>query len=148
MRCRDRRNLVLAGTAGGSATRSCTTDKTTFLVPLINVECSTAEGEGTTFVELSACAKGFADDFTHLRLKVDGRAVGNLKSLRVQAESTFTSVDGNVFGIPPASNSKFAADGYWALITLTPGQHTITFGGFYRPFDFRPEATYHLLVQN
>jgi hypothetical protein len=140
--------LFLAGTTGGSATRSCTTDKTMFLVPLINVECSTAEGNGTTFAELSACAKGFADDFSHLKLRVDGQAVGNLQSLRVQAESTFTSVKGNVFGIPKATDSQFAADGYWALITLTPGEHTLTFGGSYPPGEFTTEVTYHLLVTN
>jgi hypothetical protein len=144
--------VFLAGTTGGSATRSCTTDKTTFLVPLINVECSTAEGEGTTFAELSACAKGFTDDFTDLKLVVDGQAVSNVKSLRVKAESTFTSVGGNVFRIPKA-DSKFAADGYWALITLTPGQHTITFGGSYvpepdEPPAFTTEVTYNLIVQN
>jgi hypothetical protein len=42
--------VYLTGTTGGSATRTCVTDKAkTFLVPLINVECSTAEGNGTTF---------------------------------------------------------------------------------------------------
>jgi hypothetical protein len=118
------------------------------LVPLINVDCSTAEGDGTTFAELSGCAKGFADAFTDLKLVVDGQPFGNPNSLRVQAKGHFTAVENNIFGIPPTNNSKFAADGYWALITLTPGQHTIAFGGFYPPFDFRPEATYQLPVQN
>jgi hypothetical protein len=140
--------MFLAGTTGGSATRSCTTNKTVFLVPLINVECSTAEGNGTTFAELSTCAKGFADDFSHLKLRVDGQAIGNLQSLRVQAQSTFTSVKGNVFGIPKAKNTQFAADGYWALITLTPGTHTLTFGGSYPPGGFTTEVTYNLLITN
>ena len=63
-----RKILFLAGTTGGSATGSCTTDKDIFLVPLINVECSTAEGNGTKFAELRTCAKGIADDFTDLQL--------------------------------------------------------------------------------
>jgi hypothetical protein len=140
--------VFLAGTTGGTATRSCSTDKAkTFLVPLINVECSEAEGNGTTFEELRECAKGFADDFTDLTLVVDGQAVSNLDRLRVQAESTFTSVDNNVFGIPAATDSKFAADGYWALVKLTPGEHTITFGGSYPPGDFTTLVTYDLFVK-
>jgi hypothetical protein len=145
--------LFLAGTAGGSAHRSCTTDKATFLVPLINVDCSTAEGDGTTFAELRACAKGLADDFTDLKLRVDGHKVSDLNSLRVQSESTFTPIDGNAFGIPPATDSPFASDGYWALITLTPGKHKLTFGGSYQPPAerkplFTTEVKYTLTVQN
>ena len=45
----------------------------------------------------AACAQDFADDFTDLKLVIDGQPVSNLNSLRVQAESTFTSVSGNVF---------------------------------------------------
>jgi hypothetical protein len=149
-----KKHLFLAGTTGGSATRSCTTDKDIFLVPLINVECSTAEFPLlTTFPQLRKCAKDFADDFTDLELVVDGREVSSLSSLRVQAKGTFTSVENNVFNIPPTEKSKFASDGYWALIKLTPGEHTLTFGGSYVPVPGEPalfttEVTYHLLVKN
>jgi hypothetical protein len=145
------RILFLAGTAGGDpVARSCTTDKRVFLVPLINVECSESEPPDffKKYAELRACAKGFADDFTDLKLVVDGQPVGNLNNLRVQAKSHFTPLEGNIFGTPPANNSKFAAYGYWALVTLTPGQHTITFGGSYPPGPFTTEVTYRLLVQN
>jgi hypothetical protein len=143
-----RKIVFLAGTTGGTDTRTCTTDKAkTFLVPLINVECSEAEGNGTTFPELRACAKDFGDDFTDLTLVVDGKAVSNLNSLRVQAKSTFTPVPGNIFGIRAATNSKFAADGYWALIKLTPGKHTLTFGGSYPPGGFTTLVTYDLFVK-
>jgi hypothetical protein len=134
--------------------RSCTTDKTTFLVPLINVECSTAEDNGTTFEELTKCAKeDFADYFTDLKLVIDGQPVdeSDLNSLRVQAKGHFTSVAGNVFSIPPYNKSKFATDGYWALITLTPGDHEITFGGSFQPPGepeplFTTEVTYDLHI--
>ena len=116
-------------------------------MPLINVECSDAEGNGSTFAELRTCAQGFADDFTNLQLLVDGQPVANLTDLRVQAESTFTSVTGNVFNIPAATNSKFAADGYWALIKLTPGKHSITFGGSYPPGPFTTLVTYKLIIE-
>ena len=39
----------------------------------------------------------------------------------------------------------------WALITLTPGPHTITFGGSYAPEGtpvFTTEVTYTLIVTN
>jgi hypothetical protein len=123
VRCRDRKILFLAGTAGGDpADRSCTTDEHVFLVPLINVKCSESEPPFfSTHAELRGCAKGFAYDFTDLKLVVDGQTLGNLNNLRVQAKGHFTPVEGNIFGTPPANNSKFAADGYWALITLTPG---------------------------
>jgi hypothetical protein len=131
--------------------RSCTTDKAkTFLVPLINVECSTVEGNGETFAELAECATGFADAFTDLKLEIDGQPVGNLNRLRVQAESTFTPVPNNVLipNISKPTNSKFAADGYWALIKLTPGEHTLTFGGtFAGTPPFTTKVTYHLTVK-
>jgi hypothetical protein len=143
--------LFLAGTAGGSATRTCETDKNVFLVPLINVECSESEPPFFhTYAELSACAKEIADDFTGLKLVVDDVEVTDpdLNSLRVQAKGHFTVVPGNAFGTPPANNSKFAADGYWALITLTPGPHTITFGGSWPPGPFTTEVTYNLTIEN
>jgi hypothetical protein len=145
--------LFLAGTTGVEPgqpvpTRTCTTDKNIFLVPLINVECSRAEGDGGTSEQRRKCAKDFADNFTGLKLVVDGEVVGNLNSLRVQPESSFTAANKNAFGIPPAKNNPFAADGYWALITLAPGEHTITFGGSYPPGPFTTEVTYDLLVQN
>jgi len=152
--------VFLAGTTGvepgqPGPTRTCTTDKAkTFLVPLINVECSTVEGNGTTFEELRRCAaEDFADHFTDLKLVIDGKAVGNLNSLRVQAESTFTPVPGNVFiNVSASTNSKFASDGYWALIKLTPGRHTLAFGGSFVPVPgdppaFHTDVTYNLDVK-
>jgi hypothetical protein len=148
--------LFLAGTTGLEPgqlppTRSCTTDKAkTFLVPLINVECSPLGGDPEP---LAKCAKDFADAFTDLKLVIDGQPIGNLSSLRVQAESTFTPVPDNVF-IPVSvpTTGKFASDGYWALIKLTPGAHQLTFGGSYvpvpgQPAAFRTEVIYNLLVK-
>jgi hypothetical protein len=143
-----RKILFLAGTTGGDpVTRTCTTEARTFLVPLINVECSEAEDNGDTFAELRRCARGFAKDFTDLKLVIDGQPVGHLNRLRVRARSTFTSVDDNVFGIPADINSKFAADGYWALIKLSPGKHTLTFGGSYPPGKFTTLVTYELVIK-
>jgi hypothetical protein len=139
----------LAGTTGGAADRECTFDNgTPILVPLINVECSTIEGNGTTAAELRACAEGFADQFTDLSLTVDGTAVGNLTNFRVQTRVfSFTAVQGNVFGIP-AGTTDSVADGYWALIPpLRPGVHTISFGGSYPPGAFSTLSNYTITVR-
>ena len=60
--------------------------------------------------------------------------LGNLNKLRVQVDSTFTPVQDNapIPNISQPTDSKFAADGYWALIKLTPGEHTLTFPGHVR----------------
>jgi hypothetical protein len=52
----------LAGTTEGSATRRCTVPPgKAILVPIINGECSTVEGDGTTEAELRACAEDLMD---------------------------------------------------------------------------------------
>jgi hypothetical protein len=140
--------VFLAGTTGGSATRSCTIPAgTSILVPLINVECSTAEGNGDTPAELRACARGFADQFTDLSLTIDGVAIADLQRFRVQSPVfQFTAAEGNVFGVP-AGTTRSVADGYWVLIRpLSPGTHTISFGGAFPPGGFTTSATYMLTV--
>jgi hypothetical protein len=141
--------VFLAGTTGGSATRACTiSSKQSILVPLVNVECSTAEGNGETPAELRKCARGFADQFTNLTLTIDGTPVSNLTKLRVGSPVfSFTAASGNVFGVP-AGTTRSVADGYWALIRpLSPGTHTITFGGDFPAGPFTTRATYTLTVQ-
>jgi len=140
--------VFLAGTTGGAATRSCTIHAgTSIFVPLINVECSTAEGNGDTPAELRACARVFAEQFTDLSLTIDGVAVTDLQRFRVHSPVfQFTAAPGNVFGIP-AGTTRSVADGYWVLIRpLSPGTHTISFGGAFLPGGFTPSVTYTLTV--
>ena len=144
--------LLLAGTAGGGATRSCTvTAGTKFVFPLINVECSTIEGNGTTAAELAACAKSFADDFGSLHLTVDGKDASGLTGFRFRSpEFRFVSVAGNPFGVPTTGpgGTNSVADGYWVALTpLTPGSHTIRFGGAAPSFSFTTDATYQITVR-
>jgi hypothetical protein len=144
--------VFLAGTATNDpATRSCTiSSQQSILVPLINVECSTAEEDGETPAELRKCARDIADQFTDLSLVIDGTPVADLTTFRVGSPVfTFTAAAGNVFGIP-AGTTRSVADGYWVLIRpLAPGTHTISFGGtFPNPQgDFTPRATYTLTVR-
>lgn len=141
--------VFLAGTTGGTGPgRSCTIPAgKSILVPLINVECSTAEGDGTTPAELRACAAGFANDFRGLSLTIDSVPIPDLFNFRVQSRPfAFNAVAGNVFGIP-AGGSLSVADGYWALIgPLSPGTHTVSFGGSYPPGPFTTGVTYTLTV--
>jgi len=118
------------------------------LIPLINVECSTAEKNGDTPAELRKCATGFADQFTDLSLTIDGTPVVDLAKFRVSSPVfTFTAAIGNVFGIPPGT-TRSVADGYWVLMRpLPPGSHTISFGGAFPPGKFTPAVTYTLTVQ-
>jgi hypothetical protein len=140
--------VFLAGTAGGTATRSCTIPAgKSILVPLINNECSTAEGDGKTPAELRACNAGIVKFFTGLSLTIDGVPIPDPFNFRVQSQPFgFNAAAGNVFGVP-AGGTLSVADGYWALIgPLSPGAHTISFGGSYPPGPFTTFVTYNLTV--
>jgi len=114
---------------------------------LINVECSTAEGNADTPAELRACARGFADQFTDLSLTIDGVAVASPQRFRVHSPVfQFTAAEGNVFGVP-VGTTRSVAECYWVLIRpLSPGTHTISFGGAFPPGGFTTSATYTLTV--
>jgi hypothetical protein len=144
------RVLFLAGTGGGAATRSCPVPKgRSLLVPLINVECSTVEGNGSTYRELRRCVEDIADDFTAVNLTIDGVAVRHLERFRVQSGLFyFTSVEGNFLGIPASGGpTKSVSDGYWAQVgPLRPGRHTVSFGGEWPPGQFKTTSVYHLTV--
>jgi hypothetical protein len=117
------------------------------LVPLINVECSKIEGNGSTYAELKACANGFVVDFTDMFLTIDGASVPNPSRFRVQSGLFyFTSVEDNVMNVPASGGpTPSVSDGYWAQIgPLSAGRHTVTFGGTY--FDFILNVTYTLTV--
>jgi hypothetical protein len=151
--------VFLGATTGEDpVTRVCTLSaRTSILVPLINIECSSLEAPpffGATPAERRACAKGFADDFRPelLTLTINGVAVGDLGRLRVQSPPfAFSPVADNMFVIPPGTGGS-VSDGYWALIgPLAPGSYEITVGGSYWPLDepeplFSTRVTYQLTV--
>jgi hypothetical protein len=130
----------LAGTTGGSATRSCTIPAgKAILVPIINAECDTLTPptEGGTAAELRACAKDLIDHVTQTSASVDGTAIdlGPVSKGRFRFQSplfTITFAPNNGFypdgGV--AGTGKAVADGFWVLIKpLSKGQHTIDFQG-------------------
>jgi hypothetical protein len=125
----------LAGTTGGSATRRCTVpaDKA-ILVPIINGECSSVEGNGTTDAALRACAKDLMDHVTATSASVDGTAIdlGPVSDGRFRFQSplfTITFAPNNGFGVKRGTG-KAVADGFWVMVKpLSEGRHTIDFQG-------------------
>jgi hypothetical protein len=141
----------LAGTTGGFVTRTCTIPSdTAILFPIINGECSTAEGNGTTDAELAACAKDLMDHVTAKDASIDGTPLVNLDSYRVGSPLfTLRAVRNNAFGIP-AGKTNSVAEGFWILLApLSAGQHTIQFHGtaVFGTFTFEEGVTYNLTVQ-
>ncbi len=150
------------GVVVGNATRNCTVPagKALFF-PLIDAECATAEGNGTTDAELRACAKSIIDHAANLSCVIDGQALQGLASYRAQSP-LFTwgpLPANNVFqdpvNFPAGTTSPSVSDGYFVMVApLSAGSHTIHFKGsvvFTQAqdgfnFTFSLDITYHLSV--
>jgi hypothetical protein len=122
--------FYIAGTTGGSATRSFTVPGDKFLlVPLINiVEAGPASAETT----LRAAAASFIATVDSLFATIDGNAVAQA-DLFLHRESSplfsFVAANNNPFGFP-TGQSDAVSDGYWLMLDpLGTGVHTISFGG-------------------
>jgi hypothetical protein len=101
----------------------------------LDAECSTAEGNGTTEAELSACAAGFLTGAANLAAEIDGVAVTGLEDpaatiYRVQSPLfNFTLPADNILGLP-AQTSPSAADGFYLMVAPLPvGKHVLHFHG-------------------
>ena len=142
----------------GTVSRTCTvpTGKALF-IGLVNGEASDLEGLGATEADRRAYAEWQADHIVNLSCSIDGVAVVNLSSYRVQSpEFSFTAPTPWIFGATGGTGLS-VADGYYLMVApLSAGAHTIHFsGGFHfavaegDPFDadFSLDMTYHLTVQ-
>lgn len=150
----------LAGNGtGATVTRTCSghiSSTTALFFPLINAECSTqdqAPFHCTDAASCRQCAASFADYIgpNTVHVSVDGVDVLNgVQGFRAQSP---------LFGFTtPASNILFSSggpgmsvsDGYWVMLRpLSPGRHTIQFGGALvrGPFSgFTQDVTYNLTV--
>jgi hypothetical protein len=149
----------LAGTTGGSATRSCTVpaDKA-ILVPVLNAECDTLTPPtiGGTEAELRACARDLIDHVTQTSASVDGTAIdlGPVSQGRFRFQSplftiTFAPNNGFYPDGSVAGTGKAVADGFWVLIKpLSKGRHTVDFQGtaVFGDFVFQVGVHYDLIV--
>jgi hypothetical protein len=132
-----------------TATKTCAVPagKALFF-PVLNAECSTFEGNGTTEADLRACAQGAIDLAVGLQCEIDGVPVGNLGDYRATSGLfTWGPLPGdNIFGASAGITSPAVSDGYWIMLAPLPaGQHTIHFAGAFAEF-FALDVTYHLTV--
>ncbi len=143
----------LAGTFGGTVTRSCTipAGKPIFF-PLINTIAFKPSG-GETLLDLRRQAAALIDAVTGLDCTVDGVACfQDRSSFRVRSPS-FTVIAPPKGVLPPGKLSvpgntdPIVSDGYWLLLDpLTSGPHTIQFSAT-TSGGFAVDVTYDLMVQ-
>ena len=148
----------LAGSFGGEVTRECTIPSgQTLLVPLVNFSADNFvcvdPDSNFTFDELRAIAAANIDLVEELALSVDGVALTNLESYRVQSPTPFdiTLPPDDVFA--PVCGDSYprvipsVADGFYVMLApLSKGEHTIVLHGAIPAFGFSTTATYHITV--
>ena len=144
----------------GSATRNCTVPAGKGLFfPIINVECSNVEGNGTDAVQLRTCADSFAALAQNVSLVIDGSSFSTQRLRMPSPTFDFTLPAGNILGAAAGTcivdgggicqTNHSVSDGFYAMVApLSPGQHMIHFAGtFAAPINFTLDITYHLTVQ-
>jgi hypothetical protein len=143
----------------GVAERTCTipAGKALFF-PIVNVEASTAEGNGETVEELTALCDFYVTHTTELSMTIDGRELGNLFAYRGTSGGypLWWPDDDALFGLPPLDEPTLSvSDGYWMFLPpLRPGAHELHWTGkqeFSEAADgfdaiFSQDITYHLTV--
>jgi len=145
-------DLVSCDVAVATRTATIPPGKALFL-PLLNAECSTFEGNGTTEAELLACALAGGDLAIGLFCEVDGVPLQNVAAYRAHsglftwgplpADNIFVA-----FGVsaPAGTSSPSVQDGYYVMLPpLSAGEHLLHFGGNFGGF-FGEDITYHLTV--
>jgi hypothetical protein len=131
--------VFLAGSAvgAGAITRACTiVEGTSVLVPVIAVDCSTAEADpfyGSDAASLATCAQTNADAITAGHATIDGTDVPDLATYRVQSP-VFNVVlpEGNILNAPAGAASVVVDGAFLNIEDLAAGEHTISFGGTYQ----------------
>ncbi len=139
--------FFLAGTSGGTVRRSFNVPADKYLlVPLLNYECSSLEGNGTTEAALRTCANDGIDLVDSLTATGIANVSNTFSSLSAFREETplgttfsFDVVPGNAFGVPQGTADFAVADGYWLMLApVGLGQETIriSYGGGLSAFEF------------
>jgi hypothetical protein len=130
-------------------TRTCSVPEgRAILFPVINGECSVAEG--TPEAQLRSCAISQLQPVDVLQAELDGVPIGDLDDFVFQTPLfTFWLPQDNVIGVsggPLTTHS--VADGFFVMLKpLSVGNHTLHFkGGITGPGGFIIEATYHLHI--
>jgi len=150
----------LAGTPGGKAIRTCTVPPGTFLFfPIVNAEMDypcpdptfqPAPGQSLEAF-LTENVRALVDLVSDVRAEIDGRAV-KVDDFRVTSNLFYFTGDPSLTAVFDScitgSSQPAVSDGYWLMLApLSPGTHTIHFGGKFVPIGFETEVTYTLNVK-
>jgi hypothetical protein len=144
----------LAGTFGGSVTRTCTVPAGKHLFfPILNsvyicLHPIDPDPICADVATMRAVVDGQMDNPRQLRATIDRDQVRNLERFRAQSPVfTVQMPQGNIFGVQQGAYQPSVSDGYFLLVEpLSPGAHTISFRGVSNS-GFSTEVTYNLTVQ-
>jgi hypothetical protein len=99
-------------------------------------------------------AAASVDSTTNVYATVDGLAVQDVQAHRERSPvfSYTLPATGNIsqhFGVDVSGRVGGAvSDGYWVMLKpLSPGQHTVRFGGTFQNTGFKLDVTYHVTVE-
>jgi hypothetical protein len=154
----------LFGTFGGTVERTCTVpERRKVFIPLLNIfndypcpDPSFAPAEGQSLEDFLAAAYDpvFTTGVTELIAELDGEPIPNLAAYRATSRLATFRGDLSHTALDPCitGEKQYAvADGYWLILQpLSPGQHTLRFGGAFDFFGtpFSLDVTYHLDVDH
>ena len=138
--------FFVAGTTGGSATRTFTVPSNKYLLfPLVNVSISNIEDPSLSEQEISSQVTMIADLVDSLEATIDGVPIANPFDYRATAPDFFsyTTAENNPFLLPIGTTEKAFADGYYVMIEPLKSGTTTTFsfGGGVSAFDFTTGVT-------
>jgi hypothetical protein len=145
----------LAGTAGGSAERTCNIPAgKAILFPVVNSECSYVENPSAkSESDLVACAKQDNNRAINLQVSMDGQKLQQLDKYRVTSplvDATFPN--NNFLGATPG-HTQMVVDGFYVFLQpLSKGKHDLHFSSFTPPSspggqNYVVDVTYHLIVE-
>ena len=148
----------LAGTFGGSATRTLTVPKNTSLFfPIIN-SVFWAPEDGSTEDDVRELANLNTDMVSIAELSIDGKPAKHLMRKNRFETSAFLlhlpvgGILDEIDAYDPGDRFPAVTDGYWALVRpLRPGNHVIHFRGVAGDPEaplFETEVKYHITVAN
>jgi len=139
--------------------------RTALFVAILNAECSSLEGRpggpfypdpdypfyGGTEEEQRACANTWGNYIQDVFFEVDGVPIQDIAAQRVESpQFGLAPPDPNILGVPGGEGTA-VGDGYYVLLApLSPGAHTLHYGGraVGTPFgDFGTDVTDHITIQ-
>ena len=128
--------------------------------PIINVEASTAEGNGETEAELASLCDWYVQHVTPTAVTIDGRSLRNLTAYRAQSSMfpLWWPADAAIDGMPLIDQpTNSVSDGFWIMLApLRAGKHVFHWEGETvfsiaagDDFDatWAQDITYHLTVR-